>query len=257
VSLPKQPFELSILDNANDFVEEALTSAFEAEQHPKRWKFAIFCIVQAIELVLKEGLKREHEWLIYESVDKRKNTVGWRTAVSRLSSLGLVEFSSEELKEVEFAFEKRNSIAHHHVEIDPKRLKPAFAKLLGLLSDLYRKVLDDDVRTAVPDSIFRRIVRLEDYGLELAKRVPAESEARLSLEECPDCGWLAFDVNEDYEAICHVCPTKEDVLFCNDCDSLVIRGLEYEYSNEHLCISCFERRAGHDQHMEDLMMDSR
>jgi HEPN domain-containing protein len=51
---------MNLLENAYDFLNEALRSAERAGQDPQAWKFAVLHVVQAIELLLKARLQAEH-----------------------------------------------------------------------------------------------------------------------------------------------------------------------------------------------------
>lgn len=256
---PKQLIELSILENASDFVEEALKNLEEADRDPKRWKFAIFNITQSIELIMKEALSREHQWLLFEDVDKQKFTVNWRTARARLDKLGKLDLSKQEQANLDFAFKKRNSIVHHSVEIIPEQLKPAFATLLGLTTHLYQTLLDDDLRNHVPKQLFRRIMDISDYGEEVLKQaLKAPLDLDDNIRRCPDCGYESFKINCELEAECLVCHTKEErVWFCESCDDLIIGGDEYDLDGTVWCESCVYRQRDRDQYLEDEIMDRR
>ena len=67
--------ELSLRENAYDFINESLRNAVRAEAEPLVWKFAISNVVQAIELMLKARLQAEHPLLIFQNVDQPKHTV--------------------------------------------------------------------------------------------------------------------------------------------------------------------------------------
>ncbi len=56
--------KLTLLENAHDFLEDALANAVVAEESPKRWKFAVLSMVQSIELALKELLTQVHPLFI-------------------------------------------------------------------------------------------------------------------------------------------------------------------------------------------------
>jgi len=59
--------KLTLQDNAISFAEESLSNAIVAKESPQRWKFAILSLVQAIELSLKEVLKREHPFGVFQT----------------------------------------------------------------------------------------------------------------------------------------------------------------------------------------------
>lgn len=89
--------EFKLLDNAQDFVEEALRKALLTERNPQTWKYAILHLSQAIELSLKELLRRQHPVLVYRNVDKPLKTVSTMEAIQRLRQIGSLELSRDEI----------------------------------------------------------------------------------------------------------------------------------------------------------------
>ncbi len=76
---------LSLQQNAVSFLAEALAKAVLAEKEVSEWKFALFNLVQSIELSLKERLRKEHPLLIYADIDKPKLSVSLERALARLA----------------------------------------------------------------------------------------------------------------------------------------------------------------------------
>ena len=60
--------KISLLQNTYSFLEEALGKAIKAEKDQFHWKFAVLNLVQAIELSLKEKLRREYPILIFQNM---------------------------------------------------------------------------------------------------------------------------------------------------------------------------------------------
>ena len=50
--------KLTLQENSFDFLKQSLSQAVLSEKTPENWKYAILNLVQAIELSLKELLKR-------------------------------------------------------------------------------------------------------------------------------------------------------------------------------------------------------
>lgn len=232
--------DLDLLRNATDFVDEALVNASEAETSPIRWKFAILNLIQAIELSLKEALWREHEWLVFRNIDKRTQTVSLEEAVERLTSLKQVKLSKDDIAALRLAIEKRNLIVHYKVTISPAALKPAFAKLLGLLSDIYANQLSTSLQAEVNVEKWRLALRIRDYAEEIQKRSLPRYADNVRVVECPECGWRTLALNEDNEGECGVCLTKEDFILCDRCDCAIIRGMEGQEAGRNYCRACFE-----------------
>jgi hypothetical protein len=232
--------EIDLLRNSTDFVDEALTNAAEAESSPIRWKFAILHLVLSIELSLKEALRREHEWLIFRNVDKRTLTVGLEEAVERLTSLKRVMLSKDDIAALRLAVEKRNTIVHHNVTISPTVLKPAFAKLLGLLSDIYGNLLATSLQAEVNPDKWRQALRIRDYAEEIQKRSIPRYAVDIHVMDCPECGWRTLALNGDCQGECGVCLIKEDFILCDRCECAIIRGTEEHEAGHVYCRSCLE-----------------
>ena len=170
---------LSLLENAINFAEDALSNAVVAEEAPPRWKFAILSLVQAIELSLKELLRRQHPYLIYTNVDKPDKTVGIEQATTRLRNIAGVNLTTDESSALRTAVNVRNSVVHHHVDEALADLKLVFARLLGFLNDFHRKHLDEALQDAIDDELWRA-GRWERRTRRPGKTAPAPNPRRFA-----------------------------------------------------------------------------
>ena len=59
--MSEEKVNFSIFENGISFINEAINYSIKAEQNTSNWKFAIINIVQSLELVLKEILRKVHE----------------------------------------------------------------------------------------------------------------------------------------------------------------------------------------------------
>ncbi|EOW9192609.1 hypothetical protein ACOA8B_003550 [Vibrio cholerae] len=64
--------KLSLLENSQSFLVEAVDKAIGAEDDVRHWQFAILNLVQSLELSLKLVLKNIHPLFIYENIDSPK-----------------------------------------------------------------------------------------------------------------------------------------------------------------------------------------
>ena len=87
--------KLTLEENAISFAEDALANAIVAEETPKRWKFAILSLIQAIELSLKELLRRQHPYPIYKNVDNPDKTVGIDQATHRFRLIAGITLTAD------------------------------------------------------------------------------------------------------------------------------------------------------------------
>lgn len=110
--------EFDLLSNAQDSLDRALELvAWGDQQHDaRRLKQAIQSIAHAIELLLKERLRRLHPSLIWEQVDRYPNlnarTVSSELAAQRLNSIGNIDISQADLELLRSLRATRNAIEH-------------------------------------------------------------------------------------------------------------------------------------------------
>jgi len=95
------PIRMTLLENAYDFLNESLRSTIRAESEPRAWKFAVFDVAQAIELLLKARLEAEHPVLVYQDVDSRRSTVSMRQAIERIQNAAKIQLTERERRSLE------------------------------------------------------------------------------------------------------------------------------------------------------------
>ncbi len=233
---------LSLLDNAVSFAEDALANAVVAEQEPLRWKFAILSLVQAIELSLKELLFRQHPFLIYKDIDRPKNTVSIEQATSRLASIANVKLSSDESSALKTAVDVRNQIVHHQIDAALAELKLVFARLLGFLNDFHRSHLDEPLQDQIEGRLWQSGVKIQAYGDELFRRARERMDADEIGDECliacPNCGWKALCAFEPSEDTCYVCGHIESLSVCDRCQHIMLSEEEHDYNKRTYCYDC-------------------
>jgi len=160
--------KLSLIENANSFLVESLKKALEAESDPHQWKFAILTLVQAIELALKERLRKEHPFLIFVDIDRPINTVGIEKAASRLQSVAGLTLKDSDLKNIKTATKIRNFIVHHEFELNIDQTKAVYSRLLGFASDFYSEHLEEKMSSILPPNLWQEAVEIDVYLTELS-----------------------------------------------------------------------------------------
>jgi len=266
----KQPviLKLTLLENSHSFLSEALAKAVAAERDPSQWKWAIFSLTQAIELSLKERLKREHPLLVFQNVDKPQLTVSLRDALTRLHKGCKLPMSQADRQAIHSATEWRNHILHFEFALSVAELKPAFAKLLGFIIHFHREHLDENLSAVIPGDLWTEAIKVQDYGKELFTR----AQERFLKEKidndlvwvCLKCGWEAFVVQDDINT-CYVCGTEEEVVECDSCHQLeyasktegTISGPEPEDHEMVVCRGCIDEAGERwaDEQVERLIME--
>lgn len=127
------PIRMTLLENAYDFLNESLRSTIRAESEPRAWKFAVFDVAQAIELLLKARLEAEHPVLVYQDVDSRRNTVSMRQAIERIQSAAKIQLTERERRSLRKAQDWRDRIVHHEFELSPYEVESVYVQLYEFL----------------------------------------------------------------------------------------------------------------------------
>ncbi len=237
----KRPLELNLLENARSFLVEALRKAVAAESAHDEWKFAVLHVVQAIELSLKELLRRQHPILIHTNVDKPGHTVSLEQSLNRLKRLTSFEPSEDEKKAISLAAGLRNDIVHHEFKTDAVTLKPAFAHLFGFLVDFHRDHLEEPLDDHVPKDLWISGIKVREYGEELFRRAKVRI-AQEGLEgeciACPKCGWRAVTAFGDHQDTCYVCGHVANLVVCKRCQRVMLWGEHEDYGDGEYCYDC-------------------
>lgn len=147
--------KMNLRENAYDFLHRSfyhyhLATFDEYPNDYKRfWKFAIADIIQAMELLFKETLRIEHELLVYENVDRRKNTVSISAAFQRLKSIGKIDITKEDDIIIERAIQIRNLVMHYEIELNTQELANIYAILFEFLHNFHLKCLGEELHSFI------------------------------------------------------------------------------------------------------------
>lgn len=257
--------KLTLLENSHSFMAEALAKALLAETDVHQWKFAILHMCQAVELSLKERLRREHPALILESLDKGTRTVSPTIALLRLSRFCNVAVSKTDLELIENATKWRNEIVHSEFSLNVTELKSAFSVLLGFIRSFHDTVLQDSLADHLPKELWTKALAIQEYGDELFSRalqqIKSEGVEAERVIACPRCGRASCVLMED-TCRCYVCNSSENLIECESCHSLVPESqttpswtgiTEDEMWETHICRACMDRgKEEYIQHLIDL-----
>jgi hypothetical protein len=141
-------------ENAYDFVNASLREADAAVIEPKRWKFAIVHVAQALELLLKARLADEHALLVMGNVDKPgRFTVGFDKALDRLATCG-VTLQHEDLLRLRAARDLRNDLTHFHAIVSDEELRAAFIDLFEFSHVFHLRELDGELHEHVEEQLW-------------------------------------------------------------------------------------------------------
>jgi len=240
--------KISLLENAYGFLEESLDKAIAAEKNQMLWKYAILNLVQAIELSLKEKLRREHSVLIFDKIDSPKNTVNIITALNRLQHICSIKLSKADINTILKASIIRNDIVHFEVELNAVENKIIFAKLLGFISHFNFIHLDSALDEIITFDLWQEAISIIEYAEELYERAKCIfEEKKFDFEliwACTNCQYEAF-VIEDEINTCYVCGFKSDIFECHKCKNLFYKNECHELQIhdeqfENFCTTCYE-----------------
>lgn len=137
--MSKSGITFDLISNAEDSVNHAIELlAYGANISASvKYKRVIQSIFHAIELLLKERLRQIHPALIWENIDKypslEARTVTSDLAISRLTRIGGVIFSDDELKIIQALKRNRNAIEHYKWSISTDEADYIVGKALAFV----------------------------------------------------------------------------------------------------------------------------
>jgi hypothetical protein len=179
-------------------------------------------LVQAVELSLKECLRRKHPVLIYENVDKPKRTVSISQALARIESPFIADIGMPdgEKRKIESAVKLRNQITHHVFEITEELAIAKFAELFAFLVYFQSRHLGVEIESVLDQDLLHPVVEIEKCFSELRKKALArirEEEVEVeSVWACPECfeDTLVFN---GIRGTCYLCRQSQRMARCPQC----------------------------------------
>ena len=254
--------KFDLLENALDSLTQGIDFALDHQDNPRKLKVAILLVSQAVELILKERLQREHWSLILQKVEQARtpnaNTVTINEAVNRLRQIANVTLEAQEVKTITKLQQIRNDIQHYKVDLSfEQALAPINAAIAFLIRFLHAE-LDTDIHELLEESSYQRLLEVEET-LEQLRGVAQDRISRLEIEhrplrpkeqydwhfeivQCPKC-WEEFYVFSTilHLARCQLCGYEGRLLECSRCGQAFPSGsfeLHYEADDYTLCKSC-------------------
>jgi hypothetical protein len=235
---------LTLLDNSHAFLNEAVIYAVSAQDDVRKWQFAVLNLVQSLELSLKSLLHSVHPVLIFENIDKPKNTVSPLQAFDRLNSSYISgdDFSQEERKRITTALDLRNQMMHSEFTLKPEYAAAKFFEIFSFITLFQARHFKCEVEDIITNDKFFEISEIkrgmkELYEIEL-KRILSENISDELIIDCSNCGNRTFVV-EDNINTCYACRNSEDVTECSKCKGIVLEANLHDFS-DHLDIGMEE-----------------
>lgn len=195
--------EFTLIQNALDSIERGveLLAWKEVANEGSRLKQAIQLIAHAIELLLKERLRRIHPSLIWEDVDKYPRldarTVGVDKAIHRLENIGGISISETDSKIIKSLRDTRNAIEHFGWKTDRQEANVIIGQGLSFAIQFANSELGTDIAYLFKgDDTWEQLLQQHSqFALAHAKRIEelAMREGKL-VQECSFCNAFAQDI---------------------------------------------------------------
>ncbi|MGO9146804.1 MAG: hypothetical protein ACLQDF_10580 [Desulfomonilia bacterium] len=216
---------LSLIENSQAFLKEAVEKVLAARADLRQWQFAITALVQSLELSLKELLRRIHPVLIYENIDAPKNTIRPSVAIERLENpkIGNMTFTASEKVRIQRAVELRNQITHSEFELKLEYAAAKFFELFAFIVYFQGRYLDTEIESIVSEDRMAQLISIEKALEELyqkaLRRIEEEKIDNAFVWACPDCSRDTFVIKDGIDT-CYTCRHREPVVECPYCESL-------------------------------------
>lgn len=225
----------SLLENAYGSLNDSLEQVEMADLgEPRRWRLAIFLLVHALELLLKERLRRAHRLLVYSSVDSPRHTVSMEKAVERLQAVGVVIDAGDE-RTIRKAIDWRDRIAHYEIELHLEDARRTYAVLFEFAHTFHRVELGGELHPFIAEDNWTREAQLMEVfrseivtynGVEIARNWPGEIVAAQDLHELEmEDGASHHRIKYGAETVpwssapCHDCAVVQGQLHVPGCDA--------------------------------------
>lgn len=208
-----------LLNNARDSLRQAveLIATKEIGSDHARLKHAITASAHCIELLLKERLRRINPAFVWENVDKypdlKARTVNVYSAISRLKSIGKVQFSASDEESLNSLRTTRNAIEHYEWQASEREAKiivgHALSFAIGFAQDelgidLSSEFKSDDTWTMLLDELY---AFSKAHGARLEARFLAKGEYPTC---CDECGELTVPIRGGSCELCGHWQSIED-----------------------------------------------
>ena len=203
VEMNSSEIEFTLIQNALDSVESsvALLAWPDVANESSRLKQAIQHIAHAVELLLKERLRRIHPSLTWEEVDRYPRldarTVGVDKAIHRLEKIGGIFISDADIKVIKSLRDTRNAIEHFSWKTSRQEANAIIGQGLSFAIEFAQSELQTDIafRFRGDDTWEQLLSEHSQFATAYGKRLEklARSEGKL-LQECSFCNAMTQDI---------------------------------------------------------------
>jgi hypothetical protein len=129
-------------------------------------KLSILLIAQAIELLLKERLRREHWSLIFKDVEKARTpnatTVTIDESLKRLKHIPKVRFEGKEEDTIRNISNIRNQIQHYEIEVTFEDVIGKAHAVIPLITRFLKDEFDSDIRDYLKEQDAKKLLYIDE-----------------------------------------------------------------------------------------------
>ncbi|WP_368298531.1 hypothetical protein [Cytobacillus firmus] len=217
----------TLLENAYNFLNNSInfyhlaTHEVYPQEYKRYWMFSIVDIVQAMELIFKEVLRRENEIFLYENIDNPKHTVSITKALHRIKNIINLELKVQDERIINQAIEIRNNIIHYEIELDINELFQIYMSIFSFLKSFHYRFLKTDLHDYIEEEFWEEEeeLLLEKYNRNLLLHDEADSSKDYLLEVAESQLYMYYEIGDvEYKRIKY--GEEESAFkseFCGDC----------------------------------------
>jgi len=204
--------------NGFDFLDSAIANIKLRDECERCLKYAVLHLGDAVELLLKRCLEREHWTLVLENIDKTSpdalasgdfKSVAWDQLIERIEKLAIIIFAKPERDFLRRLRSVRNQIRHFEVHLSKEQAVALVAEGIQFCLRIAEKPLKED---GLDEDAVREIhADLKEFDKFVVLRMKDIEERHKALIKipCPTCKQMAL-VADDGEARCLFCGFAED-----------------------------------------------
>jgi hypothetical protein len=175
--------KMTLLENAYDFLNSSLLYYHYAQESENDWKIAFINLVQSLELMSKEKLRRSNKFLVFENIDRPKNTISLSLALDRMVNILGLTLEDKDISNIRKAIEIRNQMMHFEVDLSVYELKSKYSELFEFITSFHLRFLDGELHSHINMELWEEEASLMEFfksevvtynNVEVNKKYPKE-----------------------------------------------------------------------------------
>lgn len=154
---------MNLLENSYDFVNSSLLYFGYSEDDERNWKIAFINLVQALELMAKEKLRRANKYFIYENIDRPNNTISLSVALDRMVNILELPLDDKDVSNIRKAIQIRNQMMHYEIDLSIHELKAKYSSLFEFATSFHVRFLDSELHEHIHESLWEVEASLMEF----------------------------------------------------------------------------------------------